>query len=465
MQQQKHTHTALKFFLILIFLGVVVGILYLRSIGTDLADFVLAYQSDSIVTEIIDTIEYDTDSKSSFAIIKNDYVHCTKDGVKYNGGAKWNETYTIDKPTMISEGNIVAVCEFNNKAIYVFNEKGKMYSQTTQAPIVQFALNKSGYLAVITKENGKYDIYLYNPNGDIVTARMSGNDENEKGIFPIAVDISEDGKCMAISYLETSDTIYRSKILFIGIGREAELENSDSLISGIHKDNEIIFSLSYKGDTLIAVSDKSILAIDSTLKEKWSINLTNEIAALDFSNEKNIVVAFGDKLPVQNSFEPNTVVWYDLSGKQLSEYTLDSPIYMLTSKDNRALVYSSNSIYAVNKGGKLLWEHIILHDLNQMLMFDNLSTMLLCYKNSAQIIDIRPRIIKPKEDKILDEGDDELNELDQNSTSNSTENIEQSSEASTSEVSSTEDSTDNTGIIQETSEQDAETAATETTTD
>lgn len=457
-ETKKHT-AALKFFLILIALGIMTGVIYLKINNISLIDFLLAYQSKYVTSKVVENISFDMDSKSSFALLKNSYVHCTKDGIKYSGANEWNETFTLSAPTMISEGNIIAVTEFNSKTVYVFNENGKMYSITSNAPIVQFAVNKLGYLAIITKNIDEHIIELYSPSGNLITKRFEGNEQ--KAIYPIAIDISDDGKFMAVSYLDTNDTVYTSKILFFGTSKQAEAElGADSIVNaGIQGDKQVIFSLKYmNNNTLIAISDKKIIAINQECEEIWNFNLTNEIVSLDFNEGNSIIIAFGNELPGSNAFKPGTVVWYDLSGKQLSSYEIDSDIKFMTSKDKRLLVYAENSIYSITQGGKLFWHHIVLQDVDQMLLFDNLSTILLKYKNSAQIVDIKARLIKPDElDETESESTDETNTETQESNENSqgTEaNTESGSEIET--IPETEESSEPESESESTSELEAD---------
>lgn len=405
-------HMVLKFLILLVILGIIAGSLYLRSIGTNIIDLVLTYKP--VTTKVLEPINFDADSKSSFAIIQNHYVQATKDGVKYSGGSNWNKTYTMNSPIMISEGNIVAISELNNRIVYVFNEKDIMYDVQTDFPIQQFSINRLGYLAIIMRNNDKYIVKVYTPSGEVSTERNFGVEQN----YPIATDISEDGKSVAISVLDTSSTNYVSAITFLTVGKEGEAEVLDSLYASIDKSNEIIFATAYMEDNIfIAVSDKTIIAADATTaKIIWEITLNNEITALDMSDGKTIAIGLGDELPGGSDYKSGTAIWYDTSGKKLGHYETAKKIKLINCKSNRVLVYSGKSIYGLTKNSHLLWEHIVLQDVNQMLIFNDLSRMLVAYKNSAQIIDIKAKPNENLEDESKTDGETETQSIEGETT-------------------------------------------------
>lgn len=450
-EQKDKTVKLMKIFLILMALGIVVISVYLESTGTNIINIITDYRAKGLTAKVKENINFEIGSNSNFAILKNSYVQCTKDGVKYFGSSSWNETYTMTSPVMISEGNIIAVGEFKNRSVYIFNEKGKMYNIQTELPIEQFAINKLGYLVVIMKDVNMYKINLYNSSGKILLER---NEENE-GVYPISADISNDGTYMAISYLDTlpSSIKYTSRILFFSINNEEQyIDSIKGNVDGslnifnatLQKKDEIIFDISYiDNNILLVVSDKSITAINDNSTEIWVKTLTNELTSLDSSDGKTIVIGLGKKLPGGSDYESGTAVWYDLSGKELGFYKTGKKIELLTCKSNRVIVYSGKKLYGLNKKGTLIWEYVALQDVIDMMLFDDLSNVLVVYKNSAQIVYTKSK-----------QNDDENKETKEDKETNNSESLENKEETSESliEESQVEDTTNESEIVKDESE-------------
>lgn len=461
-ENQPKTHKALKFFLILIISSGVLGAIYLKSMNISIIDYILSYQSDKIVANILNTEQFDIDSKSDFTIINNAYVECNKDSIKYNGLNKWSQTYTMNSPTMISEGNIVAVGEFNKNNVYVFDEKGPLYDITSEAPISQFVINKSGYLIVMTENS----ISLYTPYSNPAGAKITSFERETDGVYPICADISNSGNYVAISYLDTTGSQINSKVLFYAVGLNGEIEyGADSVVnlSSIHGDNELIFNVSYmNNDTLVAISDKKIFAAANNEKI-WEKNLTNKLTSLNLNNGKYIVLGLGDELPGGSEFKAGTAIWYDLKGNQVGTYEIGKDIKLLASKSNRILAYAGKTVYGLSLKGNLLWEYITLGDLKHMELFNDTSNILLVYRNSAQTIDIKLKFHKGNEQETetakQTESSKDITDQNQESTTenNSTEeNTLETETNSTEEITSEQDSTQESQLEQTNTDENPE---------
>lgn len=457
-EQEKENQTknkkALKFFLILIIIAAVMGASYMKSKNISIIDYILSYQSDKVVAQVTSTQKFDIDSKSSFAVLGNSYVECNKDSIKYNGLNKWSQTYTMDLPTMVTEGNIVAVGELSKNNVYVFNEKGLLYNAVSDAPISQFVVNKLGYLIIMTESSTS----LYTPYSNPVGAKLTSFERETEGIYPISADISNNGDYVAISYLDTTGSQIESKVLFYAVGIEGEAEyGADSVVnlSSIHEKDELIFNVSYMdNDTLIAIGDKKIIAAHNNEKV-WEKTLTNKITALNLSSGKYIALGLGDELPGGSEFEAGTAIWYDLNGNQVGTYKTDKNIKLITSKANRVLVYAGKNIYALSLKGNLMWEYLALGDLKYMELFNNTSDVLLVYRNSAQIVDVKLKLYKNDEEESTNSSQNETKDdsEEEHSTTETSSQEEQSTEETSveQEQSSEDDSTQESDLIKETS--------------
>ncbi len=63
------------------------------------------------------------------------------------------------------------------KTVRVYNKEGMVYDLQAEGSPVQFALNETGYLSLITKNDSSYRICVYNRKGKLLKERV----EESKG--------------------------------------------------------------------------------------------------------------------------------------------------------------------------------------------------------------------------------------------------------------------------------------------
>ena len=162
------------------------------------------------------------------------FLMCTKDGVKYMnsvGDQRWNDTFTMAAPALIEEGHYWAVGDLSGKVVNVYNENGILYTVQNTGNVLYFALNRNGYLGVITKDKEIYTVMIYNNKG----TQLTGRQEGEKGVYPFSVDISDDNRVFAISYLDTTDVEPIGRINFFFVNESEGKNFSESMFSAVIK--------------------------------------------------------------------------------------------------------------------------------------------------------------------------------------------------------------------------------------
>ena len=92
----------------------------------------------------------------------------------------------MTSPTLVQEGDFVAVGDMGGKTVRVYNKEGMVYDLQAEGSPVQFALNETGYLSLITKNDSSYRICVYNRKGKLLKERV----EESKGIYPLSSDVS-----------------------------------------------------------------------------------------------------------------------------------------------------------------------------------------------------------------------------------------------------------------------------------
>ncbi len=377
-----------------------------------------------------DYMTFSSDSKSSFKPYGEGFIQCTKDGIKYYsqiGKEKWNDTFTMTSPYVATEGDYVAVADIMGRNVKMYNSKGKVYELSLDAPIVKISLNVNGFMGVLMNNSGNYIIKIINSSGNVVTERV----EATANVFPTGLDIAEDNKSFAISYIDTTDISPLSKIVFFYIG-ESEGDYIDGMFSGITKENEYIVYLSYlENNTLIAVSDKSVIAMDSSGKESWSYSLPNKLDWISFSDRTYIALGCGEEMESEDGYPVGTVIFLNLQGKETSTFESGSEITYLKTYSNGAVVGNSKKFRMVKKSGSVIWEHSATQDISDIIPLDG-NNVLYITNNYAQYVNIKNYV-----PVVNEKGNDEKTNTEE--TTNSSETVQ--TEENNPEESSTEENT------------------------
>lgn len=346
--------------------------------------------------EQIGTVEEGTDKNSIalssggtlFSTKGKKFLMCTKDGVKYMnsmGDQKWNDTFTMTAPTLIEEGHYWAVGDLSGKVVKVYNEDGALYSVQSTGNVLYFALNRNGYLGVITKEKEIYTVMIYNNEG----IQLTGRQEGEKGVYPFSLDISDDNRVFTISYLDTTDVEPVGRVNFFFVNESDGKNFTESMFSAVIKENELIPKIFYlDSGNLIAVSDRALYGIGSDGKEKWSIELTNHIDYIGVEKKKYIVVAYGAAVSGQNSRKAGNVSWINSDGKEIINFQAKDGITYLNCNNTGTVLGCNKTYYGLKIGGRPFWEYTATKDMTDVLLMENVNNVLFVTNDNAVILNM-----------------------------------------------------------------------------
>lgn len=336
----------------------------------------------------VESMAVDISSKATIAVFGEEFMLCTKDGVKYfaaMGDQKWSDTFNMTSPSMVQEGDYVAVGDMGGKTVRVYDRKGMLYNLQAEGAPVQFALNESGYLSLITKNSDSYRIRIYNTKGTLLKERV----EESRGVYPLCSDVSDDSKAFAVSYLDTTDISPIGRVVFFFIDAEQSQEHTDSMFAGVEKTDEIIPAISYrKGGTLAAISDVNIYGIGSDGIEKWSYPLENTIDQAAMGNKEYIVLAMGDSVANKDGREKGTICWLDANGKEKASYETGESVTYLLAAEKGVVIGNDRSYVGVNHSGSESWKYVAMGDLTDLIPMEKLNRVMTVGKELVAIYDM-----------------------------------------------------------------------------
>lgn len=358
----------------------------------------------------VKSIDIEADSRASFAVIGKNIVQCTKDGIKfYNSSfeSKWGDTFTMTSPIMTTEGEYIAVAELLGKNVRVYNTEGLVYNIQSDYSISRISLNSNGYVSIITKADDGYRVYVYNSSGNKITERV----DQVTGYFPIASDVSDDNRVLVISYVDSTDILLNSRILFFYINENESKNWTNGMYNGVEKPGEIFPEVAFMGNNnLVAAGDSSVFSCNTENgKEEWSYVFTNNIEKLSLKNKNYIVYICGDEKKDFEGIERGTIQCLDLDGNVKDLGKFGSNMTYLNCFSNEIILGENHNFYCINYAGKLIWEHTASQDINDIIPLDKKDTTLYITNINAQIMEM-----SREEEKDDEENDEEENKQQNN---------------------------------------------------
>ena len=330
----------------------------------------------------------DISSKATAAVFEDEFLICTKDGVKYYasmGDAKWSDTFNMTSPVLVQEGDYVAVGDMGGKTVRVYDRSGMLYDLQAEGSPVQFALNEKGYLSLITKNGTTCHIRIYNTKGTLLKERV----EESKGVYPLCSDISDDGKVFAVSYLDSTDISPIGRVVLFYIDATESENHTDSMFAAIEKTDEIIPVIGYmEGGVLSAVSDVGVYGIGSDGTELWNYPLDNTIDQAALNMKKYLVLALGDSVANKDGREKGTVCWLDANGKEKASFAAGDSVTYLHSAEKGVVIGNDRRYTGVSHNGNENWTYTATGDLSDLLPMGKLNMVMTVAKEQVSIFDM-----------------------------------------------------------------------------
>ena len=344
--------------------------------------------SEAETNATMESMAVDISSKATMAVFDQEFLLCTKDGVKYfasMGDGKWSGTFNMTSPVMVQEGDYVAVGDMGGKTVRVYDRSGMLYDLQADGSPVQFALNESGYLSLITKNEDTYRIRIYNTKGTLLKERV----EESNGVYPLCSDVSDDSRVFAVSYLDTTDISPIGRVVMFYIDAEESENHTDSMFAAVEKTDEIIPVIGYmeKG-VLAAISDLNVYGIGSDGAEQWSYPLENTIDQAALGAKEYIVLALGDSVANKDGREKGTVCWLDGSGKEKASFESGESVTYLQAVKKGVVVGNDRKYTGVSHGGNEDWSYNATGDLTDLIPMDKLNIVMTVGKEQVSIFDM-----------------------------------------------------------------------------
>lgn len=228
----------------------------------------------------------DISDTSSYAQFADGIVRYNRDGVVFlnrKNEEQWIQPTQLQNPTICLKDNAFAVADNGGNSILVFTREGLKGEIETTLPIEKIAISDQGIVSAILRNENSPQIISYDATGNIlveqqVTVSTTG--------YPVALEMSDDGNMLAVSYLYTEGTAIKSKVIYYNFGETGQ-ERTDNIVMSEEYDNTVMAEIFFMGDdrSIVVGDDRFVIYRGKEVPEKQKeITLDQEIQSVFHSD-------------------------------------------------------------------------------------------------------------------------------------------------------------------------------------
>ncbi len=228
----------------------------------------------------------DISDTSSYAQFADGIVRYNRDGVVFlnrKNEEQWIQPTQLQNPTICLKDNAFAVADNGGNSILVFTREGLKGEIETTLPIEKIAISDQGIVSAILRNENSPQIISYDATGNIlveqqVTVSTTG--------YPVALEMSDDGNMLAVSYLYTEGTAIKSRVIYYNFGETGQ-ERTDNIVMSEEYDNTVMAEIFFMGDdrSIVVGDDRFVIYRGKEVPEKQKeIMLDQEIQSVFHSD-------------------------------------------------------------------------------------------------------------------------------------------------------------------------------------
>lgn len=228
----------------------------------------------------------DISDTSSYAQFADGIVRYNRDGVVFlnrKNEEQWIQPTQLQNPTICVKDNAFAVADNGGNSILVFTREGLKGEIETTLPIEKIAISDQGIVSAILRNENSPQIISYDATGNIlveqqVTVSTTG--------YPVALEMSDDGNMLAVSYLYTEGTAIKSRVIYYNFGETGQ-ERTDNIVMSEEYDNTVMAEIFFMGDdrSIVVGDDRFVIYRGKEVPEKQKeITLNQEIQSVFHSD-------------------------------------------------------------------------------------------------------------------------------------------------------------------------------------
>lgn len=303
---------------------------------------------------ILKTIEYQEVTSAKYVGFNGNILRYSRDGAfafNMNNEMLWNQTYQMQNPMVDTCGDYIAIGDYRGTKIYVLNSQGLQGQIDTTIAVQKFCVSGNGNVAVVLDDEEVTWVKLYNKNGENVASDRTTMD---KSGYPVALDISDNGIMLSISYLFVDSGKLRSSVAFYNFGAVGQNE-INNLVSAFNFEDEAVSCVNFiNEETAFAIGNKSFAIYKGSQKpgEVYSTQFAEKIESVFYSNEY-IGLVYKN---VGNEGQPYRIDVYNTSGGEVASQEFDLDYTDILLNKDLIIIYNANECVIYNTSGSKKFE-------------------------------------------------------------------------------------------------------------
>lgn len=265
----------------------------------------------------------------------------------------WEISYRMKYPMVALCKNYGAVAAQKDNEIYVFNKSGLLGRIEVNYPIVDVDVSAHGVVAVNMTHEGMNYVDIYEYTGERKVASKTSLEGNG---YPLDIALSHDGQKLMVSYLDISDKMLKSSVVFYNFSEVGEnyIWNMVGAYDEYYDETIIPYVAFMKEETACAVGDDRITIF--TMKEipeiRSDITFIKELESY-FYGEDYLALVFDNS----DKGGMYRIEIYNYDGEKLLDYNLDMSYKDLQFIEDYILIYNEFSCLILNMSGSEVFNY------------------------------------------------------------------------------------------------------------
>lgn len=304
--------------------------------------------------EIVNTYYFEETGVMSYETYLDNVVRYSKDGITYvnaKGEVVWSSAYQMKMPKVCVNKEYVVAADFNGNEVYLFDSEGPVKNFTTPYNICNVEVSANGVTAVVLEADEENYIFLYDKSATELVEIKTTIGQNG---YPMDIGLSQDGKKMVASYVNTQNMGITTRLAFYNFGSVGQNENSDRLMGGEDFLDSLVPEVKFlDNDTVCAFVDNQIVVYD--MKDK-----PGEKTRIELSNQPKSVFANENYIGIITEFENQTGKYqlkvYNLEGKERFQTEINMEYIQIVAGEDELLILGSNNLLVMDYRGNIKFQ-------------------------------------------------------------------------------------------------------------
>ena len=358
-------------FFTIIFLMIIMSF-YRDEISIDNFQYMLKYISsddDTLITT--KRINYPTSDSKALDLFSGDFASAGSGGITLydtNGNIVLNIDAALSEP-VFSIGKKFALCyDLSGHNYVIFNTFSKLYQEELDFPISDAIIDDKGNFAILTKDKEyKTVISVHNSDFDTISKVY-------KDAFTFDLDINE--TALIYSSAKALDSRFITEVSYL-----KHKSSEETVVSTLY--DEFPIRTRFMNDHLYVLTDKSLYFYNSSdLSQSATYSFLSKTPKGIASSNEYVMIYF-EKNTIASE---NEIKMYSSNCNYLFSYPISGKISSVDINEEFAIIHTSDLIYRIDiLNNKIESAKTDPGAEKALLQAD--STVLVCYKNYAKLVD------------------------------------------------------------------------------